>query len=103
MKLTHEQIEAGRSDAGGFNLAQLKALGFPLPPKGWPRSGWPKLLMAMEVTPAQYAEFLNLRGSKREQAARATPELFHVKPAFDAKSAEEFANQMYKEHPEWFN
>lgn len=73
MKLTHKEIEAGRSDAGGFNLAQIKALGFPLPARGWPKAGWPKQLMAMEVSAEQYAEFLSLRGNKKERARRSLP------------------------------
>lgn len=70
MILTHEMFEAGRSDAGGHNLAQLKALGVPLPARGWPKTGWVRRLIGSTVTLEQYAEFLHLRGNKRERAQR---------------------------------
>ncbi len=81
MKLTKQQFEAGRSDAGGYNLAQLKAIGVPMPDCGWPKAGWPARLIGSEVSDAQYQHFLALRGNKRQRAAKETvPDLFENVP-----------------------
>lgn len=70
MTLTRELIEDGRSDAGGYNLGQLKVLGI-APVQGWPKTGWLKRLIGVEVTQEQYEHFLALRGPKRSRTAEA--------------------------------
>lgn len=78
MILTKEQFIAGKSDAGGYNIAQLRAIGLEMPAKGWPKSGWPSRLIGRNVTDEQYAAFLSLRGKnkKREPLIETAP-MFH--------------------------
>lgn len=51
MKLTKEQIDAGRSRAGGWTAKQLRQWGVPWPPP----KGWRKALLAGEFTPPEDA------------------------------------------------
>ena len=67
MIITKELFEAGRSEAGGYNLAQLKAIGLPMPARGWPATGWPSKIIGSTVTDAQYQEFLALRGKNKKK------------------------------------
>lgn len=113
MILTHELMEAGRSNSGAFNLSQLRALGVELPEKGWPASGWPRKLLGKEISQERYDAFISLRGNKRERAARAEvnttisePEIFKIEPTkskndhkpmnFHTPNAEAFANALYE-------
>ncbi len=80
MKLTTQLIEAGRSERGGFNLAQLKAIGVPLPARGWPATGWLKRMEGVEVSSEAYSRYLELRGAKRTREAQGQPDLFASTP-----------------------
>lgn len=59
MKLTHEIIESGRSERGGWRAAQLQALGVPWPPQ----KGWKRRLIGFEITDEQHRAFLAARGT----------------------------------------
>jgi hypothetical protein len=53
MKLTEEEIEAGRSQAGGYTKAQLARWGVPWPPpKGWKEALLAGTPMEREVQPS---------------------------------------------------
>jgi uncharacterized protein with PIN domain len=79
MIITKELFEAGRSEAGGYNLAQLKAIGLPMPARGWPATGWPSRIIGSTVTDAQYQEFFALRGkSKKKVRYEGVGDLFPV-------------------------
>lgn len=60
MTLTHQLIEAGRTPRGGYNMAQLKAIGVKLsgPLGGSPSKGWLRRLVGAEVTHEAYDKFL---------------------------------------------
>lgn len=69
--LTHEFIERGQSDAGGWNREQILALGLK-----WPlRHGWKADAVGKVVTADQARRFLSLRGQtiqkQREDAGTA--------------------------------
>jgi hypothetical protein len=59
MKMTEDLIHQGMSGAGGWNRAQMKALGV-----GWPlKSGWKQRLIGQEIDDAKVKEFLSLKGN----------------------------------------
>lgn len=57
MKLTEEMILAGQTGNGGWNRAQLAALGIDWPP----HKGWKRRLIGTEISEQQYQRFLQLK------------------------------------------
>ena len=57
VRLTKELIEAGMSQNGGWNNAQLKLLGLRIPLK----HGWKEKLVGDIVSEANYQKFLDLK------------------------------------------
>ena len=56
--ITRELIMQGRSDAGGWNRAQLKAFGI-----GWPlKPGWISRSLGRGITDKQIERFLAVKG-----------------------------------------
>lgn len=78
MKMTQAMFDAGRSEAGGYNLKQISTVLADMPERGWPKTGWPARIVGSEVTFEQYRQFMELRGNKKERAARDVPELFEA-------------------------
>lgn len=58
MLITHEFIERGMSELGGWNREQLKLLKVPWPP----RKGWKRRIQGTEISEAEAEIFLKLRG-----------------------------------------
>lgn len=73
MILTKQMFEAGKSDRGGYKVAQLKALGLKWEGTTWPDAGWPRRLIGSEITEKQYAEFMELRGRNVPQETSCLP------------------------------
>lgn len=67
MKLTRENIFAGRSGPGGWNKHQLAVLGVSWPPV----KGWLSQLIDKDIPDEDYSLFLRLRGVRR-QSERAS-------------------------------
>jgi hypothetical protein len=57
--LTHENLHKGQTGNGGFNYAQLAALGVATPP----RKGWLRRLIGTQVSAESYELFLSLKGA----------------------------------------
>ncbi len=66
-KVTREFLEAGRSDAGGWNRKQLETLGVEWPPL----EGWRKRLIGSDLPDEAYDKFLELRGKTIKAEKRA--------------------------------
>lgn len=65
--ITPELIAAGMSDAGGWNKAQLRAIGIP-----WPLThGWQREALGRAITQEQHDAFLSLRGQTKSRARAA--------------------------------
>ena len=58
MKITQDFIEAGASDAGGWNWEQFRILGLETPP----RAGWRTRIEGTEISREEANKFLALRG-----------------------------------------
>ena len=58
MKITQDFIEAGASDAGGWNWEQFRILGVGTPPK----AGWRERIEGTEISRSEANAFLALRG-----------------------------------------
>lgn len=63
MLITKDLIERGRSDAGGWNRAQLEAIGVPWPPD----RHWQRQTIGLAISQAHADKFLSLRGRTKEK------------------------------------
>lgn len=68
IEITERLIEAGQSEAGGWNQAQLELLGVRWPPK----RGWKRRIRGSLMLRVKAARFLALRGvTKKHQKQSA--------------------------------
>jgi hypothetical protein len=82
MKITQDFIEAGASDAGGWNWEQFRILGVETPP----RAGWRTRIEGTEISRTEANEFLALRGKgKSSKADGSLPTTLSSKQAKLAK------------------
>jgi hypothetical protein len=64
--ITEAMLESGRSDEGGWNKAQVRAIGIP-----WPlKEGWKRRHSGQEITHQQYEQFMALRGRTKAKVRR---------------------------------
>lgn len=68
LKLTEQQIEAGKSAAGGFTKATLKGWGVPWPPP----KGWKAALLAGREVPKAKKSYKRIKFTTEQRKAWAT-------------------------------
>ena len=65
MRITRDDILAGRTPAGGWKRKQLELIGVTWPP----RSGWLDRTVGLDITAETFSEFLRLRDADDGQPA----------------------------------